>query len=227
MEGEQKKETRFLNMISPEAGEYLLKSGTMIQRKRGERIFEEKEEGSPLYFLLEGYASLYRSSRYGEDRILMVCATGDLLNESSIEGTRTPAAAEALSDVKLLSVDRETFAAMLEGNFALMQAVCRSLSVKASRLYHQLGNANGTYPLEKRLAARLLRLSKEYGSDTREGRRIGFKVTVSFLANLLGAKRESVSRYMSGLKKKGYIRHEEGMLTVTDPEGLRAFLDME
>jgi CRP-like cAMP-binding protein len=237
---------RFLDLI-PEATKKKMTDIGMIRIcRRGEQIFGEREEQKSLYILLDGYAALYRSSRYGENRILMVCAAGDLLNESVIEGNRTPVAAESLSESRMLCVGREAFAAMLNGDFELMQAVCRSLSVKTSRLYHQLGNANGTYPLEKRLAARLLKLSREYGIDTREngidtrengidtreygidteaGRRVGFRVTVSFLANLLGAKRETVSRYMSKLKKQGYIQHEDGILTVADPEGLRAILE--
>ncbi len=251
---------RFLDLIPAETKEKLTDIGMIRICKRGEQIFGEREEQKSLYILLDGYAALYRSSRYGENRILMVCAAGDLLNESVIEGKRTPAAAEALSEARLLCVEREAFAALLNGNFELMQAVCRSLSVKTFRLYHQLGNANGTYPLEKRLAARLLKLSREYGIDTREngidtreygidirengidtreygidtkeyeidtkaGRRVGFRVTVSFLASLLGAKRETVSRYMSKLKKQGYIQHEDGILTVADPEGLRKLLE--
>ncbi len=216
---------RFLDLIPEETKGKLTDIGTIRACRRGEQIFGEREEQKSLYILLDGYAALYRSSRYGENRILMICAAGDLLNESVIEGNRTPAAAEALSESRMLCVEREAFAALLNGNFELMQAVCRSLSVKTSRLYHQLGNANGTYPLEKRLAARLLKLSREYGIDTEAGRRVGFRVTVSFLANLLGAKRETVSRYMLKLKKKGYIQHEDGILTVADPEGLRAILE--
>ena len=251
---------RFLDLIPTETKKQLMDTGTIHACKRGEQIFGEREEQKSLYILVDGYAALYRSSRYGENRILMVCAAGDILNESVIEGNRMPVAAEALSESRMLCVGREAFAALLNGNFELMQAVCRSLSVKTSRLYHQLGNANGTYPLEKRLAARLLKLSREYGTDTREygtdtrecgidtrecgidtrecgidtreyginteaGRQVGFRVTVSFLANLLGAKRETVSRYMSKLKSQGYIQHEDGILIVADPEGLRKLLE--
>ena len=79
---------RFLDLIPEETKGKLTDIGTIRVCRRGEQIFGEREEQKSLYILLDGYAALYRSSRYGENRILMVCAAGDLLNESVIEGNK-------------------------------------------------------------------------------------------------------------------------------------------
>ncbi|MBR1623233.1 MAG: winged helix-turn-helix domain-containing protein, partial [Pseudobutyrivibrio sp.] len=99
--------------------------------------------------------------------------------------------------------------------------IFNSLARKTRRLYHQIGNTNGTYPLEKRLAVKIWKLARDYGKNSEEGVDIPFETTVTFLANMLGAKRETISRIISQLKKDGIIIHRNGFLTVPDMAKLR------
>ena len=99
--------------------------------------------------------------------------------------------------------------------------IYESLAMKTRRLYHQVGNANGTYPLEKHLAAKLWKLARDYGIKSDKGIQIAFEITVTFLANMLGAKRESVSRIISVLKKDNILMHENGYMTILDMEKIK------
>ncbi len=210
-----------LNRISPELKEKLISLGEIHQYKRGGMLYGQQSETEELCFLLEGYAALSRSSRYGEERILFLCAAGDLTDELVLEDGIHRNTAVCLSDCRVLFVGRNEFEDLLRQNGELTRALFESLAVKTRSLYHQTGNSNGTYPPEKRLAARLLKLARDFGTDKKEGRQINFRVTVSMLASMTGAKRETVSRCISALKKEGCVRHEDGILTITDPEALR------
>ena len=106
-------------------------------------------------------------------------------------------------------------------NTELSREIFDSLARKTRRLYHQVGNANGTYPIEKRLAAKIWKLARDYGNFTPEGVQISFELTVTFLANMLGAKRETVSRIISSWKKDEIVIHENGFLTVIDMKNLK------
>lgn len=202
----------------------VLSAGVVENIKKGEVIYGEREEIQSIYFVLDGFLSLYRNSRYGEIRIIFICAEGEMLNEVVLENEKTSVAAKAISDVTLLRIPREEFHKLLQEDFELVKVVFGSISKKTRRLFHQIGNTNGTYPLEKRLAAKIWKLARDYGKDTPNGKEIEFEVTVTLLANMLGAKRESVSRAVSKMKKEGYVIHDNGILTVPSIEKIRTLV---
>lgn len=216
----EKKQNGILKKIPEKSLLALKKISVVEKRKKGDILFEERGDTEMIYFVLDGYVSLFRSSRYGEEKILFVCGPGEMLNEVVLQKERSSAAARALTDVTLMEAPCNDFKELCRTDFDLVIAVFESLSRKTRRLAHQAGNSNGTYPLEKHLASKLWKLARDYGIDTEEGKEINFEVTVTFLANMLGAKRESVSRAVSKMKKDGYISHEGRKLVVLDLEKL-------
>lgn len=215
------KDRGIFSKISEKTRESLMSAGNVITLKKGEELFGERQEVKSLYIVLDGYMSLYRNSRYGEIKIIFICTDGEILNEVVLQDEKTSICTRALSDTKLLVIHRNEMFKILEQDHNLTITIYESLAMKTRRLYHQVGNANGTYPLEKRLAAKIWKLSRDYGVKTDEGTQIAFETTVTFLANMLGAKRETISRLISQMKKDGVIQHENGFLTVLDRARLK------
>lgn len=196
--------------------------GTTLSVAKGTSLFGELDEVGELYFLLEGYVCLHRSSFRGEDRVIFVCAAGEILNEMVMENSKTSIAARALSDALLLRVPVAELYCLTQKDPILAQALFRALARKTRRLYHKVGNDTGTYTLKNRLAANVWKLARDYGIPEAEGRRVDFEVTVNLLSEMMGAKRESVSRALSELKRSGLVTHENGVLSVRDMSRLRA-----
>ncbi|MCR5415821.1 MAG: Crp/Fnr family transcriptional regulator [Pseudobutyrivibrio sp.] len=216
-----KKERSLFNLISEKSKESLMNAGNVVTLKKGEVLFSEREDVKSMYIVLDGYMSLYRNSRYGEIKIIFICTNGEVINEVVLQDEKTSICAKALKDTKLLVIHRSELFKLLEQDHELTMQLYESLARKTRRLYHQVGNANGTYPLEKRLAAKIWKLARDYGENNASGKTICFETTVTFLANMLGAKRETVSRLVSQLKKEGIISHESGFLTVLDMARLK------
>ncbi|MCR5581473.1 MAG: Crp/Fnr family transcriptional regulator [Pseudobutyrivibrio sp.] len=221
MQIDDKKERSLLKLISEESKNRLFEAGNIVQLKKGEVLFSEREEVKSMYIVVDGYVSLYRNSRYGEIKIIFICTAGEVLNEVVLQDEKTSICIKALADTKLLAIHRSKLSEVLADDHDLTIHIYDSLAMKTRRLYHQVGNANGTYPLEKRLAAKVWKLARDYGRDVEEGKLISFETTVTFLANMLGAKRETVSRIISQLKKQGVVNHENGFLTVLDMKVLK------
>ena len=215
-------ERGLLNLLSEKSRSALYEAGNIITIKKGENLFMEREEVKCLYIVLDGFVALYRNSRYGEIKVIFICTDGEALNEVVMQDEKTSICAKALSDTKLLCIHRSRLQECLGENVELYREIFNSLARKTRRLYHQIGNSNGTYPMEKRLAAKLWKLARDYGKDISEGKRIGFELTVTFLANMLGAKRETISRIISAWKKDGVVSHENGFITVTDMDRLKS-----
>ena len=215
-------ERGLLNLLSEKSRSALYETGNIITIKKGENLFMEREEVKCLYIVLDGFVALYRNSRYGEIKVIFICTDGEALNEVVMQDEKTSICAKALSDTKLLCIHRSRLQECLGENVELYREIFNSLARKTRRLYHQIGNSNGTYPMEKRLAAKLWKLARDYGKDISEGKQIGFELTVTFLANMLGAKRETISRIISAWKKEGVVSHENGFITVTDMDRLKS-----
>lgn len=210
-----------LTNLTEEARQALLTAGREESCRKGHEIFGETEAMEELCFLLEGYVSLYRSSYRGANRVIFICGAGEILNELVLENQKTSVAARALSDCRVLLVPKEKLDVLIQEHPSLLQAVFQSLAQKTRRMYHKVGNDNGTYTLKDRLAAVIRKMARDYGVRTENGIRVNFEVTVNLLSSMLGAKRETISRALSELKKCGLIVHENGTLTVTDLQGLR------
>ncbi len=215
-------ERGLLNLLSEKSRNALYEAGNIITIKKGENLFMEREEVKCLYIVLDGFVALYRNSRYGEIKVIFICTDGEALNEVVMQDEKTSICAKALSDTKLLCIHRSRLQECLGENVELYREIFNSLARKTRRLYHQVGNSNGTYPMEKRLAAKLWKLARDYGKDTSDGKQIGFELTVTFLANMLGAKRETISRIISAWKKDGVVTHENGFITVADMDCLKS-----
>ena len=206
MNSEKRVERGLLNLLSEKSRKELLDVGKVITLRKGEILFAEREEVKCMYIILDGFVALYRNSRYGEIKIIFICTNGEVLNEVVLQDKKTSICTKALADTQLLCVHRSELYKLMADNTELSRKIFDSLARKTRRLYHQVGNANGTYPIEKRLAAKIW---------------ISFELTVTFLANMLGAKRETVSRIISSWKKDEIVIHENGFLTVIDMKSLK------
>ncbi|MBP3261564.1 Crp/Fnr family transcriptional regulator [Pseudobutyrivibrio sp.] len=221
MNSEKRVERGLLNLLSEKSRKELLDVGKVITLRKGEILFAEREEVKCMYIILDGFVALYRNSRYGEIKIIFICTNGEVLNEVVLQDKKTSICTKALADTQLLCVHRSELYKLMADNTELSREIFDSLARKTRRLYHQVGNANGTYPIEKRLAAKIWKLARDYGNFTPEGVQISFELTVTFLASMLGAKRETVSRIISSWKKDEIVIHENGFLTVIDMKSLK------
>lgn len=199
----------------------LLAAGEKRTFSKGAEVFSETDVRNDIYLLLSGFVSLYRDSFRGDTRAIFICAEGELLNEVALTDGKSAVSACALTDCTVLALSREALFGLFGEFPELTRVIFCSLARKTARLYHKVGNDNGTYALYNRMAATLWKLTRDYGHDTAAGRELGFELSVNFLAMYMGAKRESVSRALSAMRRQGLISHESGKLTVPDMAALK------
>ncbi len=108
------------------------------------------------------------------------------------------------------------------GNFEFTQEVMFSMTNKIRRMYRQLKN---TVPLkvEKRVAAKLWKLAKDYGEYGKNGEVIKLNITVTYLSEMLGSSRETISRALKELKNKELIYYEGKKIIIKDRDKLSKF----
>jgi CRP-like cAMP-binding protein len=77
----------------------------------------------------------------------------------------------------------------------------------------QTAGCNASHSVENRLARWLLRVRDLTGSDT-------FRLTQEFMAQMIGARRNSVSIVANTLQRSNYIRYSRGHIEIIDLDGL-------
>ena len=145
MKIDDKKERSLLKLISEESREKLFAIGNEITLKKGEILFAEREEVKSLYIVIDGFMALYRSSRYGEIKVIFICTDGEAINEVVLQDEKTSICSKALTDTKLLVIHQTDLMQLCQTDYSIMINLYESLARKTRRLYHQVGNANGTY----------------------------------------------------------------------------------
>ena len=73
---------------------------------------------------------------------------------------------------------------------------------------------------DKRIAAKLWKLSRDHGVKTKYGTEINFDLTITTLAEFLGSQRETVSRQVKILTSAGLLIIQNSRFIIPDREKL-------
>ncbi len=216
-------ENHILSSGSCETQASLAESAQLLEIKKGEHLFHDKEPVDRLYFVVEGHFTLYKLNNLGEKRIIFILGKGNLLNDSVRPSLTTSVSAKAFNDGRVLSIPKKTMLSLMEKDHKLTMAILDTIEHKVRRLHRQLKNSSGSIRMDRRLAAKLWKLSKDYGVETDEGICIDLDLTHHFIADLLGTKRETISRQMKVLTDLGLIITSKGQIIIPSREDLMEF----
>lgn len=212
-----------LRQASPSSQAEIASFAFIRRYERGQHVFFDQEEVNCFYILLEGIASLYKTNSLGEKKVIFIYGPGSLLNEVTMQELPASINCEIREEALVLVLPKVRFWYVLERDGALTRAVMESMSLKIRRLYRQLKNTTNALSGEKRLAAKLYKLAKDHGIAAGDEIEISMNLSITYLAEMVGSKRETVSRQMKRLTEMGLIRMEKNRVFVPDLKKLSKY----
>lgn len=212
-----------LRAASPSSRAEIASFAFLRRYEKGQHVFYDQEEVNCLYILLEGIASLYKTNSLGEKKVIFIYGPGNMLNEVMLQELPASINCEIREDALLLVLPKERFWHVMERDGALTRAVMNSMSLKIRRLYRQLKNTTNALSGEKRLAAKIYKLARDYGVELEQGVQIEMNLSITYLAEMVGSKRETVSRQMKRLTEMELIRMEKNKVFVPDLKKLSIY----
>lgn len=212
-----------LQRASPASLAALSVSAGLKRLAKGEHLFWDKEQVDRLYFAAEGNISLYKLNSSGEKKVIFVYGPGQMLNEVMLQDLPASVNCEALNDALALYFPVKEFLRVMSEDFSLSKAVIDSMAKKIRRLYRQLKNTTGSVRGDKRIAAKLWKLSQDHGVPHKDGVRIDLDITITYFADMLGAKRETVSRQMKQLTDAGLVLQNASGFVIPDRDKLQQY----
>lgn len=188
-------------------------AGTVIQRAG--------EMATRLAVIAAGTVKIMRPTLDGQDVVLDILAPGDFFGSLAQLGepvyTET---AIAQTDCCILAITPEQFRSLLERYPAVAIATLELVAGRlqsANRTIEQLS----AHPVEQRVAATLLNLAERLGRREEDGIVIETPLSRQDLADMTGAKVETVSRIMSEFRRLDLVGGGRRWIVVRDLEGLR------
>ena len=197
-----------------------------VQRRvpAGTVLFTAGESSRGLYIVESGRVRVYRVSPEGREQVLHIEGPGRPVAELPLfDGGAYPASAVTIEDSVLLFLPRPEFEQLYRTNPDVAHAIIRGLGRRLRHLV-QLTETLAFRDVAARLAMLLAGYADRTGVPTTEGVEIALGRTQEELALEIGAARESVSRALKQLQRKGLVEPVgRDRLRIPDPARLRTF----
>lgn len=202
------------NSLEKEDLELLANATQEVTYPKGKTIISSEEIGSTFFIVKSGRVKVTAEAFGGREIVLTTLHPLAFFGEMSIiDGEPRSASIIALEETKLITMEREVFLRILHRypqiTIKILTILCQRLR-RADELIQGLRflSASG------RTIQMLFKLSDEHGVTTREGMLIDTKLTHQELASLSGTSKESMRKIIRDFKEKGYIKFEQGKITI-------------
>ena len=201
---------------------FLLSSAMVRRHRRGETLFQQGEDASAFFVVIEGWVKLYRLTRGGDEAVVGVFTRGQCFAEAAaFLAGRYPVTAESVSDSRLLHVPSQGLITRVRQVPDIGLAMLASTSGHLHQLVRhieQLKVLSGT----QRVAEFLVSLcTKQEGTCVVE-----LPYDKALIAGRLGMKPESLSRALSRLRSLG-VQTSHNVVSIADVDALRGFIDSD
>lgn len=213
----------FFHDIASETVERLWAAGKVLDFQKGTVLIRAKEPVEYVFFQLSGKSIVYNLTHDGRRKILFVFGRGIMLNEHVFNIHTTSLYCETIDKSKVFKVPVSEFEKLMQSDFELTKRVFEAQERKIWRLSHQLKNTMSGIYLERKLAAKLWKLSRDFGIPKDSGIEIDINMTITFLADMLGVPRETTSRVCSALVDNGLITMNKRRILISNPDKLSMF----
>lgn len=209
--------------ISRKSMEQLISCGRSECYKAGAYLFGDKEKVNNFYAVIDGSVSLFKINTGGQKRGFFILGKGKCVNEAGMMDYSSAVWAQVFENAVIFCCSKQDLYRIMQEDFVLVKNMMDEMSMKIRRLYRQLNNSVPGIKIEKKLAAKIWKLCKDHGTVCPEGTVITVPISITYLADLLGSSRETVSRAMKILVQNGYLTCNDKKIIVKNPEELARF----
>lgn len=201
------------------------KAHTRLQYKKGETIIRPEDDPSGIFLIEWGFIKAYGITKYGEENILLVRGPGGLFPLIWLfTDEHRHVSYEAMEPTSLWRVSKDDCLAFLDEHPDIMPVIVR-LAIEAYRRHSERVMTLCYRTARERIMSFLVVSARSFGEKRKDGAIIikaPFKQ--SDIASSVNATRETTSREINALKKKGWIAMEDGCIVIYDINILKSSL---
>jgi CRP/FNR family cyclic AMP-dependent transcriptional regulator len=208
--------------LSPEVLKSFSAASHLNTYPGGALLFVEGQMPRGALVLCSGKVKLSTTSREGKVLILKMAEPGEVLGLSAvISGTCYELTAETAGPCQVNFIERDALMKLVEKHGELGLHAAQALSTEFQSAYRDIHDL----VLARSSAGKLARLLLSWTAGREHGAaeiRIRSSLTHEEMAQMIGSSRETVTRLLSELKKKEFIRLEGSTLVIRNRVALEA-----
>ena len=199
--------------------------GTKLSYKKGEYIIRPGETPNGVFYIEKGQVKAFDISKYGEENLLIIRKEREVFPLIwAVTGQERSVIYEALSPTTVWRISRSEYVEFLEKNNDALPPLL-DMAVEMYRI-HSERIINLEYrSVRERLISFLLTMGQRFGTKNKDGLLINVPLRHQDIASSINTSRETTSREVANLERKGLINNKSSYITLRDTEKLRSYLE--
>lgn len=200
-------------------------TGTRQEFSKGEFIVRPGETLSGVYYIESGIVKAYDITKYGEENLLIIRHAGEMLGLTwAVAGREREIIYTPLSPTVVWMVSLERFMEYLNLH---PEAAVPIVGILADmfRLHGERIMTLEYRTVRERLASFLLGMAERFGIEIDKGIRINAPLRHQDIASSISATRETTSRTLSELERKGILCTEQSNIIIMNRQALSDFIE--
>jgi CRP/FNR family transcriptional regulator len=202
----------------------LFKGGTCLTYKKGEFIIRPGEAPSAVFYIESGLVKAYNITKYGEENLLIIRKEHEIFPLIwALTGSERDIIYQAMDACVVWRISQEQYLEFLHSHPAalppLLDMVTEMYRIHSERLLNLEYRS-----VRERLVSFLLTMAGRFGEDNGDGVVIAAPLRHQDIASSINASRETASRELAALERKGLIAAKRSYIVLKDVPALQAYL---
>jgi len=183
-------------------------------------IIRPGETPPGVFYIYKGLVKAYDITKYNEENLLIIRKDEEIFPLIwGINGEERQVIYQALAPTTTWQISRETFLKAIEKRPEAM-APLLDMTLEMYRL-HSERILNLEYrTVRERIISFLLTMSRRFGKPTKDGLLINVPLRHQDIASSVNTSRETASRELAALERKGLLVNKQSLILLKDIEGL-------
>lgn len=202
----------------------LFHSGTKLTYRKGEFVIRPGETPNSVFYIESGLVKAFNISKYGEENLLIIRKSHEIFPLIwALTGQERDINYQALTPTVIWRLHPKKYTTFLNTHPDALRPIL-DMVTEMYRL-HSERLLNLEYrTVRERLISFLLLMYERFGEETPEGMLINVPLRHQDIGSSINASRETASRELAALERKGLIRNKQSSIVLKDVEALKAFL---
>jgi CRP-like cAMP-binding protein len=210
-----------LKEFTEEEWSKLFEKAVRMKLPKGSTVFSAAENSQGVFIIECGWVKISRISNEGRESVV-----GCIRNPKEIIGlaevlldkNRT-CNAVAITDIEIGFLRKEDFYNIIKEDFSISLKIMRLLAERMREAEENVHNLSSKY-VSKRLASFLYKASFKWGVDDFDGIKIPLNLTHEEIAQVVGTSRQTTTKALNMLQKRGIIKLEKKQIKILDVKKL-------
>jgi len=198
--------------------------GKRFSYAKGEFIIRPGDIPSGVFYIESGLVKAYDITKYGEENLLIIRKAGEIFPLIwAVTGQGKYVIYESLAPTAVWRIDRETFVQAVREHpdviFPFLDTILEMYRMHSERILSLEYRS-----VRERLISFLLLMAQRFGKKSDGGVLIKAPLKHQDIASSINASRETTSREIVTLERKGLLVNKQTYITLNDIEKLRSYL---